>query len=424
MPATFTPIETAAVDSIRLGDETAFEKLFREHYDALIGEARAAFDDAAAASRVVDASFVRAWHRRAEFASPGDMESFLRSTVHDGAVRERSRIAAIHRFESHEGARKQVPNASHTVGVDVAWAHVAKAMHAAPPDSAATARQMADHARHAAAEHVAHVAKPERSILATIAGGAAIIALAAVLLFLVFRDTPEKRTLRALAATDARIVPTREGQIGDVTLDDGTKVKLGPEARLRIPTRFDKDVRAVGLEGTASFTVAPDHALPFEVHAGNTAIIATGTAFSVSADSAEKMVVAKVTEGSVRIRLGETTKEVGANEAMMVDATNTLRAPTPQELQESLGWMDGRFILVDRTLRTGLQEMKRWYGIVIIPESMRLLDRKVTVNASLESSKEAIAGLEASGNLKFGWQDKTMVLRDGATAKKTPARKK
>jgi ferric-dicitrate binding protein FerR (iron transport regulator) len=424
MPATtFTPIDNAVVEGLRLGDEAAFEKLFREHYTALINEALAAFDDPAAASRVVETSFVRAWRRRAELATPGDVENFLRTSVHDGAVRERSRIAAIHRFESHEGARKSAPNAAKMVPVDTAWAHVSAAVHAPAPDAKASAKQMADHARHAAAEHVAHVSQP-RSLVTTIAGVVAIIALAAVLMFVVFRDTPEKRTQRALAATDARIVPTREGQIGDITLDDGTKVKLGPEARLRIPTRFNRDVRAVGIEGTASFTVAPGQDLPFEVHARKTALIATGTSFSVSADSADNMVIAKVSEGTVEMRLGDVVKQIGPGQAMMVDATNTMRTPTPQELDESLGWMDGRFIVIDRTLRTGLAEMKRWYGLILIPESMRLLERKVSVNASLDSSKQAIAGLESSGKLKFGWQDKNMVLRDAATAKDAPAAKK
>jgi DNA-directed RNA polymerase specialized sigma24 family protein len=194
MPTTFTPIDNAVVDGLRLGDEAAFEKLFREHYTALVDEALAAFDDPAAASRVVDASFVRAWHRRTELTTPGDVENFLRTSVHDGAVRERSRLAAIHRFESHEGGtRKSAPNAKVTP-VDAAWAHVSTAMHATRPDAAASAKQMADHARHAAAEHVAHVSQP-RSLVATLAGVVVIIAAAAALMFVVFRG--DRRPHRA-----------------------------------------------------------------------------------------------------------------------------------------------------------------------------------------------------------------------------------
>lgn len=40
------------------------------------------------------------------------------------------------------------------------------------------------------------------------------------------------------------------------------------------------------------------------------------------------------------------------------------------------------------------------------------MDRKVSIDASLDSSKEMIADLEESGKLKFGWDDKTMMLYD------------
>jgi hypothetical protein len=49
---------------------------------------------------------------------------------------------------------------------------------------------------------------------------------------------------------------------------------------------------------------------------------------------------------------------------------------------------------------------------------MSLMERKVSVDAPLDSSKSMIADLEASGNMKFGWEDKTMVLYDAAATPK------
>jgi hypothetical protein len=49
---------------------------------------------------------------------------------------------------------------------------------------------------------------------------------------------------------------------------------------------------------------------------------------------------------------------------------------------------------------------------------MSLMERKVSVNAPLDSSTVMIADLERSGSMKFGWEDKTMVLYDVAKAPK------
>jgi len=47
-----------------------------------------------------------------------------------------------------------------------------------------------------------------------------------------------------------------------------------------------------------------------------------------------------------------------------------------------------------------------------------LLDRPVSIQASLDSPKEAITAVEKSANVKFGYEGKTMVFRDAAAAKK------
>ncbi|MBK6304674.1 MAG: hypothetical protein IPF47_02685 [Gemmatimonadetes bacterium] len=120
----------------------------------------------------------------------------------------------------------------------------------------------------------------------------------------------------------------------------------------------------------------------------------------------------RVEEGSVNFRFGEVVKPVAAGQAMMVDAKGAFSEADKSAQDEALAWTSGRLVVVNRTLRQALEQTRRWYGIALVPSDQALMERKVSIDASLDSSKEMIADLEESGSMKFGWDDKTMMLYD------------
>ncbi|MEO7964047.1 MAG: FecR domain-containing protein, partial [Gemmatimonadaceae bacterium] len=237
-------------------------------------------------------------------------------------------------------------------------------------------------------------------------------AVVATLLFTIFRDTPEKKTARLLASDKSSEIISKYGQTGSTTLDDGSKVTIGADSKLRIPPKFNEEVRAIAINGTASVDVAKNDKLPFELRIANVAVIATGTSFAVALDTSTKTVFVKVKEGSVDVRAGEKGTPLAAGKSVAIDGSGASREPSQAEIDEAFGWMDKRFVVNNRSLRLALDQTRRWYSLALVPADMSLMDRKVSVNASLESSKEMIAGLEQSGNLKFAWDDKTMKLYD------------
>ena len=417
MNATFTPIDNAVLVGLQQGDEGALERLFRGNYDALLEEAKSQLDEPGFAPRVVETAILRAWDKHGEFLTPAALETFLHHAVHEGAIREKSRRASVHRLESHESAHVHRPAApAHIPTVDEAWTHVASALHVAPPDPKHLA-QLADMSRHAAAGHLATVGRTT-SLWTTLGYGAAAVATVAALLFVLFRDSPEKKANRLLASADAREIIAKFGQIGTVTLDDGSKALIGADSKLVIPPRFGTEVRAVRVVGTASFEVATGQTLPFEVRLGETAVIATGTKFAVNFDTGTAVGIIKVTEGSVNVRHGTAVTPLSAGAALAVTAAGEMREATTAQLDEALGWSDGRLVVVDKPLRAALDQVRRWYAIALIPSDAALLDRKVSIDAKLESSKEMIADLETSGKLVFGWDEKTMMLYDSSGGSK------
>ena len=50
-----------------------------------------------------------------------------------------------------------------------------------------------------------------------------------------------------------------------------------------------------------------------------------------------------------------------------------------------------------------VKEMQRWYGLILFIDDQKLVDRPVTMSASLESQSDAIKALEKEEQVAFGY---------------------
>ena len=418
MPATLPRIDQDVLAGVRTGDERSLERLFRESFQPLTEEAAPLLDDRHSAPRVVEGAFKRMWEERSTFDTPEALERFLHNAVRECATRENKRLAMLHRFEA--GAHVHVPShGKHEVTVDEAWTHLAASLHAASsPEATAAARaQASDRYRHDAAEHLASIGK-RRIPVGVIALGAAVAAAIVVPLWWVERSSADAAATRALSSSDARVVNTMPGQRASVTLLDGSQTALGADTKLVIAPDFGATVRAVKLDGAALFTVAPGQKHEFYVRTGDATVTATGTTFGVHSYPGDETIVVGVRDGSVRVKAGGDTRDVAAPRGVVVTKGGEMRDATAAELEEGLGWTEARFVVANRPLRQAIKGMARWYATELVVRDSALLTRPVTVKASLESSRDAIAALEKSGRLAFGYEGKTMVLRDAGAASK------
>ncbi|MDQ6829936.1 MAG: FecR domain-containing protein [Gemmatimonadota bacterium] len=414
MPAPLN-IDRDALDGLHRGDEQSLERVFRDVAPALTAEANNELNQPASAAHVVENVFIRVWEGRSEWTSPEALETFLHEAVHTAAVRERSRLAALHRFETGAGAKMPASSTSHVDTTDEAWSHIVAALHAPATDRAASAHQRGDATRHAAAEHVAHVGEP-RSWVPLAIIGAAILVIVPISIWWMNRASVDAAATNALASPDARFVASRPGQMANVTLEDGSKVSVGAETRMKIPPHFGALVRALQLEGTATFDVAKGNPVPLQVRAGDVLVNATGTTFTVRAYPADSAVTVRVKDGTVTVRAAGADRALTAGQAILIAKDGAMREPAAGALDASLAWTDGKVVIPSRPLRDALPEILRWYGLTIRVPDTALLDRIVTVNAPLESSADAIAAIESSGKLKFGYEGKVMVFKDASAA--------
>lgn len=427
MPAT-VPIDREVLSNLRLGDEQALERLFRTNYPQLADKARAELDDPAVAPRVVEGAFLRAWAERAQFETPEALDHFLQRSVHEGALREKSRRAALHRFEQREGV-KPGTTGSHAVPADVpvdaAWAHVSAILHAPPPDAQHDADVRHEHSRHEAAQHLASVAKRPPWVAPVIIA-VALAAAFTVGMRWMDRAGGDVAINSALSSPDVRVRLTRPGERAALTLTDGSRATLGADSKMSIPPGFGEPLRALALEGAASFNVQDGGTRPFHVRTPQAMVTAVGTAFDVRAFPSDARTLVRVREGSVTVRAreGDATRSLAAGDFVAVGADGAIGDVAADARDAAFAWADNRMVIRNRPLREALQEAHRWFGLTLLVPDSALLARPVSVDVELGATRALLADLEKSGRLTFGYEEQRMVLRDaGAAAAKAPAAK-
>jgi ferric-dicitrate binding protein FerR (iron transport regulator) len=413
MPGTMPTIDRDTLTRLQAGDEQALRRIFDAQYSALTQEAATVLEDPAGAPRVVESVFARVWNERAEFESPEALESFLHRATREATARAQSRRAALHRFESHEGVhgthsahRREPTTASE------AWTHVEHTIHAGEHRGEAE-HEMADHARHATAEHVGGMTKRRPWLWPAIG----LLAVGLVVLFPIFlidRASEDRAVTAGLRSREARTLVARQGGRTAIRLGDGTDVTLGGDSKLTVPPGFGDRLRGVGLEGTGTFVVAPAQPIVFQVRAKNVAVKAIGTTFTVRAYPDEAFVAVRVKEGQVTVQAEGDPRTLAAGQAVFVDASGAMRDPTQQEIDEALSWTDGRLVMTQKPMREALNHLQRWYALGLVVRDSSIMDRAVTMNVSLDSSRTAISALEQSANVKFGYEGRVRVLRDAA----------
>ena len=403
-----------------LPDEQSLKREFDAHYDESLKAATGRLGEAASlAPKVVEGAFVSIWNQRGSIANSTQLSSLLAEEVMHGAARALSRRASGHRFGALGAAGQSGAQASAATQVSSAqvWAQIQNSITGATRSAATHAALHAPGvAGHEAASHMKAVGKRPSWVIPVAIGVVALVgSIAAVRYFdrlgeddaiLATVDSP---TIQPLASSEA-------GQIGSLTLDDGTKVRIGPQTKLFVPDGFPKQIRALRVEGTASFEVAPGKPLPFRAVAKRTQIVATGTQFVVSAYPSDSGISVQVREGSVTVKAGGKATPLSANQSLHVDKGTTSQ-PSDDDRVAAFGWVDGRVGLQHKQLRQVVDALTRWFNSEVKVPDLPLLDRDASFDVPLDSSRLAIEQVEKSAKVKFGYEGDSKVFRDAPKKK-------
>ncbi|MET0265638.1 MAG: FecR domain-containing protein [Duganella sp.] len=163
---------------------------------------------------------------------------------------------------------------------------------------------------------------------------------------------------------------TQRGQQQDITLPDGSMLRLDTDTRIAVALyRERREVRLLG--GQAVFHVHGDATRPFEVLAGAVRVTVVGTRFSVrhtpEIAGADDVQVA-VEEGRVRVAADAVASsptqglalELGAGQRVAADASGKLGAIGQVEAAGIAPWREGRISFDNTPLGQVLAELGRY----------------------------------------------------------------
>ncbi|MPZ29659.1 MAG: DUF4880 domain-containing protein [Rhodospirillales bacterium] len=190
-----------------------------------------------------------------------------------------------------------------------------------------------------------------------IAGGAALAAVAAGVVAMA--------PAMLLHLHAAHVTSTAELRV--LTLDDGSRVHLGPESALDV-AYSDSERRVRLLAGRAFFDVTPNTARPFRVVAGEVTTTVLGTAFEVSHE--QDVTTVAVRHGHVRVddkRL-PSSRDLRDGETLRVAARGVVQAGTVPA--DDVGdWTRGQVVARNKSIADIVAMLRPYYdGLIVVQD--------------------------------------------------------
>ena len=199
-------------------------------------------------------------------------------------------------------------------------------------------------------------------------------------------------------------------------LDDGTKVWLNADTKIRFQVNFDKTpTREVYLEsGEAFFKVAKNPDKPFIVHKGAMNIQVLGTSFNLNTYS--DVLQTTLVEGKVSVGFKNTDKKLTLNPGQQANANLLTTELSKQDVDPDLfvAWKDGVLVFNNTTMEALMEHLGRLYDYDIVFENEQL--KNLHYNGSTDKSatiKPLLDIIEKTTNVKFTIKDRRIIVKKG-----------
>lgn len=185
------------------------------------------------------------------------------------------------------------------------------------------------------------------------------------------------------------------GNIGRMTLPDGTKVVLNAGSTLQYSSRFNERDRKVFLDGEGYFEVTKNTDKPFTVEVRRLAVQVLGTAFNVSAYADDDINEVEVLSGKVAVQAIEGQKStvlLSRHEGIRLDTTlfELSRIAVDSNLVRS--WEHGVLDFKGRPLSAVARSLERYYGTKItLDNSLSDTPVHARVEGELSAALKALA---------------------------------
>ena len=203
------------------------------------------------------------------------------------------------------------------------------------------------------------------------------------------------------------VVPV--GGEANMSLSDGTKVWVNADSYLKHPVKFIGKTREVTISGEVFFEVAEDKEHPFIVHTNNGDIRVLGTGFGITSYPEEN---AYVTLAHGKIAFSDNNHETMYLEpGEQVEIVGDKWEKRVVNVDEYVGWKDGKFVFNDRSLSDIMNTMERWYDVDVVFDSPKLKDVRFSGDIKRYGSINVLLdALVLTREMEYSIEDSTITL--------------
>lgn len=208
----------------------------------------------------------------------------------------------------------------------------------------------------------------------------------------------------------------RQGEY-KLVLEDGTKVWVNSDTKLRYPSHFGKNRRYVELEGEAYFEVAKDKKRPFVVKSGETEVKVLGTQFNINAYSDNKNIKTTLVEGSVAFsqNIKGEKKEVVLKPGHQAVVSKGIEGIDVKKVNTTIytAWKDGRFVFENESFDNIMKILSRWYDVEVFFQNNSLKELRFSGDLKrFENINSHLKMLGMTTNVTFSIKGKVVWVRE------------
>lgn len=196
-----------------------------------------------------------------------------------------------------------------------------------------------------------------------------ILTIACTILILIVCTLLYKHAITQLPKSDLVEVKTEATDHSELSLPDGTKVKLNSQSVLSYQLDNTLKQRIVNLEGEGYFEVATDKKHPFKIITNGMEILCLGTKFDIKNYDEDNSAIVVLREGSVKVSSG--TQEILMTPGTSVTfnkSTGNLSQNRTQN-DNAIAWIRGNIYYRNESLENIANDLSRKYGVRIVISS-------------------------------------------------------
>jgi ferric-dicitrate binding protein FerR (iron transport regulator) len=267
-----------------------------------------------------------------------------------------------------------------------------------------------------------------RRYLSVLSKVAAILLICLGSIYFIYEKTkPDVSPEQAIAQnTDWQTKQTNKGARSTIFLQDGTKVILNADSKLRFPQNFSGATREIYLTGEAFFDVTHNASMPFIIHTDKMNIKVLGTEFNVKSYPEDSAYETTLIRGSIEVTLKDRPSDriiLKPKEKLIVANLAFESAPEAKTSLPSVhsqlsitglhyvsktdsavaetSWVDNKLVFQDESFANLATDMQRKYAVSIYFSNEKIKEYRFTGIFKEETIRDALNALQLTEKFNY-----------------------